>query len=127
MFDCHTQFPEICIIELFVVLEESHFSFCRSTPDLAHVPVSQLQHSPTFVMASHMQNENVHNENADDLISDPSFQQLVMQITELLPWDGPIADNDFIVNDRDDDEELVEIPFDNDSSLNRVAKHISQS
>ena len=39
MLTFHTQFPEIRIIELFGVLEESYFSFGGSAPDPAHVPM----------------------------------------------------------------------------------------
>ena len=40
MFDCHTQYPEIRTIELFIVLEESHFSSSGSALDRAHVGMS---------------------------------------------------------------------------------------
>ena len=73
MFSCHAQFPGICIIELFIILEEAHLGFGGFAPDPTHVIVSQPVHSPTFAMASHMQNDNVHNENADNLMGGPSF------------------------------------------------------
>ena len=53
-FDCHTHFLEIRIIELFIILEKSHFSFGGSTPYLAHVGMSLPEHSPTFMVASHV-------------------------------------------------------------------------
>ena len=55
-------------------------------------------------MASHVQNENTYNENADDLMGAPSFHQLTMQIAEPLPWVGPIAGYDFIVDDGYNEE-----------------------
>ena len=40
MFNCHAQFLDIRIIESFIVLKGSHFSFGGSAPDLAHVRTS---------------------------------------------------------------------------------------
>ena len=126
IFDCHAQFPEIHIIELFVALE-SHFNSGGSVPDPGHVGMSQPQCSPTFAMASHVQNENVLNENADDLISGPSFQQLAMQIVKPFSRDGPIVGYDFSVDDKDDEEESGEVSFDSDSGLDGVVEPITQS
>ena len=42
MFTFHTQFLEIRIIEIFIILKESYFSSDGSIPVLAYVPVSQL-------------------------------------------------------------------------------------
>ena len=49
-----------------------------------------------------------------------------MQIAEPLPQDGPIATCDFIFDDKDNEEESVEILFDNDNGSDGVAKPISQ-
>ena len=57
----------------------------------------------------------------------PSFHQLTIQITEPLSRVGPIAGYDFIVDDGDDEEESVEVPFDSDSSSNGVTEPITQS
>ena len=46
--------------------------------DPTHVGMSQLEHSLTYAMGSHMQNNNVPNKNADDLMDGPSFQRLAM-------------------------------------------------
>ena len=73
MFGCHAQFLEIRIIELFVVLEELHLSSRGSAPDPTHVPMLQPMCSPTFAIVSHMQNQNVHNKNVDNLMGGPSF------------------------------------------------------
>ena len=78
MFACYAQFSKIRIIELFVILEDSHLSFGGFVLNPTHVPMSQLVHSQTFAMASHVQNENTYNENADDLMGGPSFHQLTM-------------------------------------------------
>ena len=56
MFNCHTQFQEIHVMELFIVVQDFPGSsggsvsiYCLSLPE----------HSPTFAMASLVQNENV--------------------------------------------------------------------
>ena len=59
MFDCHTLFPDIRIVELFIVLEESHFSSGGSAPDPVHIGMLLLERSLTFVVASLVQNENI--------------------------------------------------------------------
>ena len=127
MFTFHAQFPEIRIIELFIVLEESHFRFGGSGPDPAHVPVLQSMHSLTFGMGCPMQNENVQGENVDDLIGGPSFHQLALQIAESFSRVGPISGYDFSVDDGDDEEEPVEVLFDSDSGSDGVAEPIAQS
>ena len=71
MFTFHAQFLEIWIIELFIVLEESHFSSGGSASDAAYVPMLQPMCSPTFAMVSLVENENM-----DDLMSGPSFHQM---------------------------------------------------
>ena len=78
-------------------------------------------------MVSYVQNENIHNENADDLIGCQGFQQPIMWIAEPLPWESPIISYDFIVDDGGDEEELVEVLFDNDSDSDGVAEPITQS
>ena len=112
MFTFHSQFPDIRIIELFVVLKELHFSFGGFAPNPAHVPV---------------QNENVQAENVDDLMGGPSFHQLAMQIAELLSQVSPISGYDFSVNGGDDEEEPVEVLFDSDNGSDGVAEPITQS
>ena len=125
IFTFHTQFPEVFIIELFVVLKESHFNSGGSASNATYIPVSQSVHSPTFAMASPVQNENVQNENADDLMGDPSFHQLAMQIVKLLSRVGPNTSYDFTIDDGDDKEEPIEVPFDSDSGEDEVAKPIT--
>ena len=48
-----------------------------------------------------------------------------MQITELFSRVGPISGYDFSVDDRDNKEELVEVPFDSDSGSDGVAEPIT--
>ena len=73
IFTFYAQFPQIFIIKFFVILDELHFSSGGSAPNPTYIPMSQPVHSPTFAMASPIQNENVQNENADDLMGGPSF------------------------------------------------------
>ena len=121
MFTFHSQFPDIHFIELFVIIEESHFSSGGSAPDPAHMLMSQPVRSPTHGMESPVQNENIQEENADDLMDGPSFHQLAMQIAQPLSRVGPISGGDFSVDYGDDEEEPVEIPFDSDSGSDGVA------
>ena len=121
MFTFHSQFPDIHFIELFVIIEESHFSSGGSAPDPAHMLMSQPVRSPTHGMESPVQNENIQEENADDLMGGPSFHQLAMQIAQPLSRVGPISGGDFSVDYGDDEEEPVEIPFDSDSGSDGVA------
>ena len=67
-------------------------------------------------MVSLVQNENVQTENADDLMGEPSFAQLAMEIAAPFPRYGPIASFDFIGDHGDDEDEPVEVLGDNDSS-----------
>ena len=50
-----------------------------------------------------------------------------MQITEPLLWVDLIVSYDFIVDDGDDEEEPVEVPFDSDSGSDGVVEPITQS
>ena len=129
MFDCHTQSLEIHIIELFIVLEESHFSSSGSAPNPTHVGMSQPKHSSTFIVASHMLNKNVWTKNVEDLIGGPSFRQLATHIVEPFLQDGPIAGYDFIIDHGDDEEEPAEVPFDSgsDEGSDGVAEPVTQS
>ena len=78
MFNFHAQFEEIRIIELYVVLEDLHFSSGGSAPNPSNISVSQPINSPTFAVASPIQNENIQNEGMDDMMDGPSFRQLAM-------------------------------------------------
>ena len=117
MFDCRAQFPEIRIMELFIILQDSALSSGGSAPDPAYVALSVAERSPTFAMASQspVQNQNVHTENADDLTDEPSFAQLAMEIAAPLSQHGPIAGYDFIVDNGDEEDEPDEVPDDSDS------------
>ena len=99
----------------------------RSAPDPTHVPMAHSMRTRTFVMASPMQNESVQNENTDNLMGGPSFYQLAMQIMEPLSQVGPITGYNFIVDDKDDEEEPVEVPFDSDNGSDGVTKPNTQS
>ena len=115
MFECHAQFPEIRIMELFIILEDLHFSSGESATGPAYVGTSLLEHSLTFEVASPVHNEDVQTENTDDMMGSPSFAHLAMQIAEPLPRDGPIAGFDFIVDHEDNEDESLEVPFDSNS------------
>ena len=64
-------------MELFIILEDLHFSYGGSAPNPTNVAMSLLERSPTFTVASHMQNENGRIENANDLLVQ-AFAQLVI-------------------------------------------------
>ena len=126
MFTFHAQFPEIHFIELFIILEKSHFNSGGSAPDLAYISMSQPR-SLTLAIESPAQNENIQEENANDLMGGPSFHQLAMQIAQSLSRVGPTPGYDFSVDYGDDEEELAEIPFDSNSGSDGVAEPITKS
>ena len=66
MFTFHAQFLKIHFIELFIILEESHFSSGGSAPDPAHISMSHPVRSPTLAIESSIQNENIQEENANN-------------------------------------------------------------
>ena len=78
-------------MELFIILEESHFNSGRSDPDPAHVGMSLLERFLTFEVASPMPNKNIQTKNTNDFMGDPSFAQLAMQIGEPFLQYGLIA------------------------------------
>ena len=75
MFDCRAQFPEIRIIGLSIVLQDSTLSFRGSAPNPASITLSLAERPPTFTMASQspVQNKNVHTEDANDLMARAKF------------------------------------------------------
>ena len=127
MFDYRIQFPDIRIMELFFVVEDLALSSRGFAPDLASVAMSLPECSPTFTMASPMQNENVWTENTNDLMGEPSFAQLAMEIAAPFPLDGPIVGFDFIVDHGDDEDEAVEAPGDSNNGEDGEAVLATQS
>ena len=123
MFNFHAQFEEIHIIELYVVLEDSHFSSGGSAPNPSNISVSQPINSPTFAVASPIQNENVQNEGMDGMMDGPSFRQLAMQIAEPLAHVAANRSYDFTI---DDEEEPIEVPVDSDSGEDGEVEPMTQ-
>ena len=67
---------------------------------------------------AHKSCETLHacKEDADDLMGELNFAQLVMEITAPLSQHGPIAGYDFIVDNGDDEDEPDEVSGDSNSS-----------
>ena len=114
-------------MELVVVAGGSVLSSRGSAPDLASVALSRLERSPTFAMASPVENENIRTESVDDLMGEPSFAQLAIEIAALFPQDGPIMGFDFLIDHEDDKDEPVEVPGDSDSGEDGEAVLATQS
>ena len=120
MFYCQSQCPEICIIELFVTLEDMNGSSRGSAPnppyfgtdfsarglDLNPIacPTSLAVPSLTFALYNPLQIEDIQRGNTEDVGDGRSLRQLVMQIAKSFMGDGPIAGFESFVDHRDDKE-----------------------